>query len=71
MNITSVGLCYVIFQVTNYLQEIAPDLCDRVELYDKRAPLFSEFNIEEEINNILSKRWGLASISYVVNSHIT
>lgn len=56
MNITSVGLCYVIFQVTNYLQEIAPDLCDRVELYDKRAPLFSEFNIEEEINNILSKR---------------
>jgi Ribonuclease G/E len=56
MNITNVGLCYVIFQVTNYLQEIAPDLCDRVELYDKRIPLFSEFNIEEEINNILSKR---------------
>ncbi|XP_062152192.1 ribonuclease E/G-like protein, chloroplastic isoform X2 [Alnus glutinosa] len=43
-------------EVTNYLQEIAPDLCDRVELYDKRIPLFSEFNIEEEIDNILSKR---------------
>lgn len=43
-------------EVTNYLQEIAPDLCDRVELYDKRIPLFSEFDIEEEINNILSKR---------------
>ncbi|CBI28473.3 unnamed protein product, partial [Vitis vinifera] len=43
-------------EVTNYLQEIAPDLCDRVELYNKRVPLFDEFNIEEEINNILSKR---------------
>ncbi|XP_021680866.2 ribonuclease E/G-like protein, chloroplastic isoform X2 [Hevea brasiliensis] len=43
-------------EVTNYLQDIAPDLCDRVELYDKRIPLFDEFKIEEEINNILSKR---------------
>ncbi|KAE8675190.1 Ribonuclease E/G-like protein [Hibiscus syriacus] len=43
-------------EVTNYLQGIAPDLCDRVELYDKRIPLFDAFNIEEEINSILSKR---------------
>jgi len=43
-------------QVTSYLQEIAPDLCDRVELYDKKVPLFDEFNIEGEIGNILSKR---------------
>jgi Ribonuclease G/E len=51
------SLLYAFFpQVTNYLQEIAPDLCGRVELYDKRTPLFDEFKIEEEINNILSKR---------------
>ncbi|XWS47293.1 hypothetical protein CRYUN_Cryun14cG0139900 [Craigia yunnanensis] len=43
-------------EVTNYLQDLAPDLCDRVELYDKRIPLFDDFNIEEEINNMLSKR---------------
>ncbi|CAN1345303.1 Ribonuclease E/G-like protein, chloroplastic [Linum perenne] len=43
-------------EVTNYLQDIAPDLCNRVELHDKRTPLFDEFCIEEEINNILSKR---------------
>lgn len=43
-------------QVTNYLQEIAPDLCDRVELYSKSTPLFDEYKIEEEIDNILSKR---------------
>lgn len=47
-------LCY--HQVTNYLQDIAPDLCDRVELYAKRVPLFDEYKIEEEMNNILSKR---------------
>ncbi|RZB69756.1 Ribonuclease E/G-like protein, chloroplastic isoform C [Glycine soja] len=48
-------------EVTNYLQEIAPDLCDRVELYDKKVPLFDEFNIEGEIDNILSKRVPLAN----------
>ncbi|OVA19748.1 Carbohydrate binding module family 20 [Macleaya cordata] len=43
-------------EVTSYLQEIAPDLCDRVELYNKRIPIFDEYSIEEEINNMLSKR---------------
>lgn len=49
-------LCHSSFQVTNYLQDIAPELCDRVELHKKKVPLFDEFNIEEEINNILNKR---------------
>ncbi|KAL0423485.1 UNVERIFIED_CONTAM: Ribonuclease E/G-like protein, chloroplastic [Sesamum radiatum] len=53
-------------EVTNYLQEIAPDLCDRIELYGKRTPLFDEYNIEEEINNILSKRVPLANGGYLV-----
>ncbi|XP_038887525.1 ribonuclease E/G-like protein, chloroplastic isoform X2 [Benincasa hispida] len=48
-------------EVTNYLQEIAPDLCDRVELFHERIPLFDKFNIEEEINGILSKRVPLAN----------
>ncbi|XP_058747844.1 ribonuclease E/G-like protein, chloroplastic isoform X2 [Vicia villosa] len=48
-------------EVTNYLQDIAPDLCDRVELYDKRAPLFDKYNIEGELDNILSKRVPLAN----------
>ncbi|KAH6758153.1 RNAse E/G-like protein [Perilla frutescens var. frutescens] len=53
-------------EVTNYLQEIAPDLCDRVELYSKRTPLFDDYNIEEEINNILSKRVPLDNGGYLV-----
>ncbi|KAK4413701.1 Ribonuclease E/G-like protein, chloroplastic [Sesamum alatum] len=53
-------------EVTNYLQEIAPDLCDRIELYSKRTPLFDAYNIEEEINNILSKRVPLDNGGYLV-----
>jgi hypothetical protein len=29
------------------IQDIAPDLCDRVERYDKKVPFFDEYNIEE------------------------
>ncbi|KAI3747686.1 hypothetical protein L6452_10267 [Arctium lappa] len=53
-------------EVTNYLQEIAPDLCDRVELYSKKNPLFDEYEIEEELNNMLSKRVPLSNGGYLV-----
>ncbi|XP_071735322.1 ribonuclease E/G-like protein, chloroplastic isoform X2 [Rutidosis leptorrhynchoides] len=53
-------------EVTSYLQEIAPDLCNRVELYSKRNPLFDEYNIEEELNNMLSKRVPLSNGGYLV-----
>lgn len=53
-------------QVTNYLQEIAPNLCDRVELYSKATPLFDEYKIEDEINNILTKRSEIAFIVYIL-----
>ncbi|CAH2052514.1 unnamed protein product [Thlaspi arvense] len=43
-------------EVTNYLQDMAPDLCDRVELHDRGIPLFDLYSIEEEIEGILSKR---------------
>ncbi|CAA7407803.1 unnamed protein product [Spirodela intermedia] len=43
-------------EVTSYLQEIAPNLSDRVELYNKRTPIFDEYGVEEEINSILSKK---------------
>nr|TKW09746.1 hypothetical protein SEVIR_6G122200v2 [Setaria viridis] len=43
-------------EVTSYLQEVAPELCSRVDLYEKRKPIFDEYNIEKEIDNILCKR---------------
>ncbi|KAF9623666.1 hypothetical protein IFM89_003698 [Coptis chinensis] len=48
-------------EITSYLQEIAPNLCNRVELYDKKIPIFDEYGIEEEMNNMLSKRVPLAN----------
>ncbi|KAK9067431.1 hypothetical protein SSX86_014760 [Deinandra increscens subsp. villosa] len=53
-------------EVTNYLQDIAPDLCNRVELYSKKNPLFDEYNIEDELNNMLSKRVSLSNGGYLV-----
>ncbi|KAK1372187.1 CBM20 domain-containing protein [Heracleum sosnowskyi] len=53
-------------EVTNYLQEIAPDLCDRVELYSLRTPLFDEYKVEEEFDKILSKRVPLSNGGYLV-----
>ncbi|KAF7095816.1 hypothetical protein CFC21_097889 [Triticum aestivum] len=43
-------------EVTGYLQEVAPELCNRVDLYEKRTPIFDEYKIEKEIDNILCKR---------------
>ncbi|KAL6495974.1 hypothetical protein OROGR_030540 [Orobanche gracilis] len=56
----------VLRYVTNYLQDVAPNLCDRIELYSKKTPLFDEYSIEEEINNILSKRVPLDNGGYLV-----
>ncbi|XP_078156794.1 ribonuclease E/G-like protein, chloroplastic [Carex rostrata] len=53
-------------EVMSYLQENAPELCERVELYDKRTPIFDEYKIEEEINGILSKRVDLSNGGYLV-----
>ncbi|XP_020886465.1 ribonuclease E/G-like protein, chloroplastic isoform X3 [Arabidopsis lyrata subsp. lyrata] len=48
-------------EVTHYLQDMAPDLCNRVELHDKGIPLFDLYDIEEEIEGILSKRVPLSN----------
>ena len=60
----TISLTSISFQVTNYLQDMAPDLCDRVELHDKGIPLFDLYNIEEEIEGILSKRYGPMSPTF-------
>lgn len=62
--------CDVVYQVTNYLLKIAPDLCDRVELYSKKTPLFDEYKIEEEINSILSKRLVKPLLLFIYFDHV-
>lgn len=53
-------------EVTNYLQQIAPDLCGRVVLHNNRPPLFDEYKIEEEISNMLNKWVSLDNGGYLV-----
>ncbi|VFQ93493.1 unnamed protein product [Cuscuta campestris] len=53
-------------EVKNYLQEIAPNLCHRVELYINEAPLFDKYEIEGEIDNILINRVPLSNGGYLV-----
>ncbi|KAJ3693195.1 hypothetical protein LUZ60_008675 [Juncus effusus] len=43
-------------EIMGYLKVMEPELCERVELYDKKIPLFDAYKIEDEINGILSKR---------------
>ncbi|XP_002969564.2 ribonuclease E/G-like protein, chloroplastic [Selaginella moellendorffii] len=53
-------------EVTAYLQEIAPHLCDRVELYSGKEPIFEAFNLEAEIEKSSSKRVELPNGAYLV-----
>ncbi|KAJ7562337.1 hypothetical protein O6H91_03G065100 [Diphasiastrum complanatum] len=53
-------------EVTGYLQEIAPHLCDRVELYTGNVPIFDAFNLETEIDKFSSKRVNLPNGAYLV-----
>ncbi|XP_058185169.1 ribonuclease E/G-like protein, chloroplastic isoform X3 [Rhododendron vialii] len=53
-------------EVITYLEEKAPDLCDRVELYRDRTPLFDKYNIEKEMDNMLINRVDLPNGAYLV-----
>jgi Ribonuclease G/E len=44
-------------QVTSYLQEVAPKLLNRVELYTGTMPIFDVFNLEPEIDKLLNERY--------------
>ncbi|KAL2613767.1 hypothetical protein R1flu_025459 [Riccia fluitans] len=53
-------------EVTSYLQEVAPNLCDRVELYTRAQPIFDAFNVEAEIDKFSSKRVNLPNGGYLI-----
>ena len=53
-------------KIKKYLNEIAPCLISRLELYKKKRPIFDEFNIEEEIEKSLSRKIWMKSGGYVI-----
>ncbi|MBN1155097.1 Rne/Rng family ribonuclease [candidate division KSB1 bacterium] len=55
--------------ITSYLKEVAPNLLDKVELYNKKVPIFDHYNIENEIERSLTRKVWMKSGGYVIFDH--
>ncbi len=53
-------------KVSETLQELAPDLVDRVFLYDESQPLFTRYNVEDEIDRLLRRKVWLRNGAYLL-----
>lgn len=53
-------------EITEYLEAIAPELIDRVKLYDDQVPLFDREDIEGEIRDLFKRRCDLPSGGYLI-----
>ena len=53
-------------EILEYLKGIAPDLADRVKLYEDQIPLFDKANIEHEIRDLFKRRCDLPSGGYLI-----
>ena len=53
-------------EITEYLQGIAPDLVERVTLYEETVPLFDKEGCETEIRDLFKRRCDLPSGGYLI-----
>jgi ribonuclease G len=53
-------------EILEYLKGIAPELVDRVKLYEDEQPLFDKANIEQEIRDLFKRRCDLPSGGYLI-----
>ncbi|MFI5230499.1 MAG: ribonuclease E/G [Gemmatimonadales bacterium] len=53
-------------EILEYLKGIAPDLIDRVKLYEDQVPLFDKANIEQELRDLFKRRCDLPSGGYLI-----
>jgi ribonuclease G len=53
-------------EIVEYLKGIAPDLMDRVKLYEDVVPLFDKANIEQELRDLFKRRCDLPSGGYLI-----
>lgn len=52
--------------VKGFVEMLAPELSDRVRLYEGRTPIFTSFNIEDELLKLRGSRIDLPSGGYIV-----
>jgi ribonuclease G len=53
-------------EISEYLEQIDPELIDRVHFYDDAIPLFDRFRIETEIRDLFKPRIDLPSGGYLI-----
>jgi ribonuclease G len=53
-------------EIIEYLKGIAPELLDRIKLYDEPVPLFDKAEIETEIRDLFKRRCDLPSGGYLI-----
>ena len=53
-------------EIVEYLGGIAPELVDRVKLYEEKVPLFDKADIETEIRDLFKRRCDLPSGGYII-----
>jgi ribonuclease G len=53
-------------EIVEYLKGIAPELLERVKLYEEPTPIFDKFDIESEIRDLFKRRCDLPSGGYLI-----
>ncbi len=53
-------------KVISFARQVAPELKDRVKLYKGSAPLFDQYNLEPEIDKMLSRKVWIRKGAYLV-----
>jgi ribonuclease G len=53
-------------EILEYLKGIAPELIDRIKLYEDPVPLFDKANIEQELRDLFKRRCDLPSGGYLI-----
>ena len=56
-------------EIRRYLEEVDPELIDRLTLYKGNVPLFDKVEIESEIANLYKRRVDLPTGGYVIIEH--
>ncbi|MBI1723353.1 MAG: Rne/Rng family ribonuclease [Gemmatimonadetes bacterium] len=56
-------------EITNYLDQVGPELKERVELYTASAALFDKYDIESEIRDLFKRRVDLPTGGHILIEH--
>ncbi len=52
--------------ILSYVKDVAPELADRIELYQGKKPVFDAFDVERQLDRALSRKVWLKSGGYLI-----